>query len=182
MVPCICLFAFSGQILQAFISGGIGSPLATSIQKTMLSLTQTSPFSDSEFYIFRLYLCLIYLKAVNPHICQAFRQGSITKCAFSLQKTWSSSFVSSHGFMQSSILCPKEGNVVECHKDGLSPHYEISEENDFPLPHWTIVKNIKKYFLLQRGLIWAVSLKTREGWQFYKILPRAIISFNVWGV
>lgn len=182
MVPRICLFALSGQILQAFISGGIGSPLATSIQKTMLSLTQTSPFSDSEFYIFRLYLCLIYLKAVNPHISQAFRQGSLTKCAFSLQKTWSSSFVSSHGFMQSSILCPKEGNVVECHKDGLSPHYEISEENDFPLPHWTIVKNIKKYFLLQRGLIWAVSLKTREGWQFYKILPRAIISFNVWGV
>lgn len=53
--------------------------------------------------------------------------------------------------MQSPILCPKEGNVVECHKDGLSPHYEISEENDFPLPHWTIVKNTKKIFFATKG-------------------------------
>lgn len=74
--------------------------------------------------------------------------------------------------MQSPILCPNEGNVVEFHKDGLSPHYEISEENDFPLPHWTIVKNTKKNIFCYKGVWFGQSVwKQEKDNSFIKYCP-----------
>lgn len=70
------IFAFSGQILQASLSKGTVSPLDAAIQKTMFSLTQTSPGPCQ--WISNFQITYVYHLSKG---CQApHRWGSLTTC------------------------------------------------------------------------------------------------------